>query len=38
MEYYGLTTDSRLTTGTSQASVIAANGDAAAFTTSINYL
>lgn len=37
LEYYGLTTDARLTKGTSQISVLAGNGDAVSFTTSVNY-
>ncbi|KAF6025976.1 GGT1 [Bugula neritina] len=36
IEYYGATTDSRKTTGTSQISVLAGNGDAVSLTTSIN--
>lgn len=34
--YYGLEADHRVTTGTSQISVIGADGDAAAITTSVN--
>lgn len=34
--YYGLITDGRLTTGTSQISLVAGNGDAVSMTTSVN--
>ena len=36
LEYYGLITDARLTTGTSQISVLAGNGDAVSITESVN--
>lgn len=37
IDYYGGTTDKRLTTGTSQISILAGNGDAVSTTTSVNF-
>ena len=38
VSYYGLDADPRLTTGTSQISVLAGNGDAVSATTSVNFV
>ncbi|KAF6021148.1 GGT1 [Bugula neritina] len=37
VEYYGVTTDARRTTGTSQISILTGNGDAVSTTTTVNY-
>ena len=36
-DFYGLNIDPRLTTGTSQISILAGNGDAVSATTSLNF-